>query len=115
MRLGGGLLLVLLETAGLDDLEDVAVGRAYLERVGVGLRQDDAAARFDELGEGGAVGDLDAPMMDAGTGACELRLAVVLAVVEHQREIGLAVGHVARIMAAGVVGGELAEAENVLI
>src|SRR5215469_8806100 len=47
MRLGGGLLLVFLEAAGLDDLEDVAVGGAYLEGVGVGLRQDGAAARLD--------------------------------------------------------------------
>ena len=73
----GGLLLVLLEAAGLDDLEDVAVGGAHLEGVGVGLGQDGAAARLDQLGEGGAVGDLDAPVVDAGAGAGKLRLGLV--------------------------------------
>src|SRR6516165_6838595 len=72
MRLRGGFLLVFLEAAFLDDLENVAVGGADLERIGVGLGQDGAAALLDDFGRCLAIGDLYAPVMDAGTGSGEL-------------------------------------------
>src|SRR5205814_8575908 len=45
----------------------------------------------------------------------QLRLRIVLAVIDHQREIDVAVGHVARDMAARAPGLHLAKAVNVLV
>ena len=70
---------------------------------------------LDGVGKGRFVGDLDAPMMDARPRTGPLRLLRILAVVEHQREIELPIGHVARIVAARVVGAELLETKNVLV
>src|SRR5207249_10379401 len=81
----------------------------------VRFREDRAAVLLAGVGKSRLVGDLDAPVMDARTGASPLRLVNILAVVEHQREIELPIGQVARIMTARVVGAELPEAKNVLV
>ena len=83
--------------------------------IGVGIRQDFAAIRPDPVENRPPVRDCDAEMMDRRTGADQLRLGVVLAVVQHQREIDIAVGQVARYVAARAPGFDLAEAEHVLV
>src|SRR5215208_3882373 len=49
-------------------------------------------------------------MVDGGAGADQLRLGVVLAVIDHQREIDIAVGQMPRDVAARAPGPDLAEA-----
>ena len=48
-------------------------------------------------------------------GAGELRFGGVLAVVDHQGEIGLAVGHVPGDVLVVAAGADLLEAEHVLV
>ena len=48
-------------------------------------------------------------------GVGELRVLDLLAVVDHQGEIDVSVGHVARDVAARIAGVGLAKAEDVLI
>src|SRR5712691_1129456 len=108
-------LRLLLIPPGADDFRNGAVGSAEFQGAFAGSGQDGAAAGLD-LGDGGvAIVDLDAPMVDAGAGAGELRLRDLLAVVDHQGEIDVAVGHVARDVAARIAGIGLAKAEDVLI
>ena len=54
-------------------------------------------------------------MMDARAGAGELRFGGGLAVVEHEGEIGLAVGQVPGDVLVVAAGADLLEAEHVLI
>src|SRR5260370_791151 len=115
MRLRGRLFLVFLEAAFADHLGDIAVGGAEFQRVRLGLRYNRAAMLLDGLSEGLAVGDLDAPVMDAGSGTRKLGLLLVLAVVDHQREVDIAVGHVPRRVAARMSGLGLIDPEHVLI
>src|ERR1700722_19037513 len=61
-------VLRLLEAALGDDLGEGAVGGAELQRIGLGLGENLAAVLFDRIGEGGAILDLDAPMVDARAG-----------------------------------------------
>ena len=63
----------------------------------------------------GAVGNFKAPMVNARAGAVQLRLRRVLAFVEHERDVGFAVSHMARQVAMIVDGLKLLEAEDVLV
>ena len=85
----------LLVPAGCYDLRYGAVGRAKLQGALAGLRNDRAAIRLDRLHRGVPILDLDAPMMDAGAGAGELRLMHFFIVVNHECDIQSTVGHVA--------------------
>ena len=107
--------VLLLVAADADDLGQVAVGSAELERALLPVGEDAAAVLLDLLGGGLAVLDLDADVMDAGTGPGELRLLLLLAVVDHQGEVDIAVGHVPRDVAAGMAGLGLVDAEHVLV
>src|SRR4051794_18344884 len=104
-----------LIAAGLDALDDGAVGRAESQRRGSGLRQDLAAMLFDRLGERLAVGDLEAPVMDAGAGAGEHGALAIVAVPLHQRNIEIAVGQMAGDVIAMLGGAAHLEAEHGLI
>src|SRR5439155_13808181 len=71
---------------------------------------------LDDLFRGGlAIRDLDAEMVDAGASASELGLGHVLAVVDHEREVDVAVSHMPRRMTSRVAGLGLVDAENVLV
>jgi hypothetical protein len=59
--------------------------------------------------------DLDAEMMDRRSGTDHLGFGVVFAVVDRQREIDIAVGHVARDVPARAAGLDLAKTVNVLV
>ena len=62
-----------------------------------------------------AILDLDADVMNAGSGAGELGLLLLLAVIDHEGEIDIAVGHVPGDVAAGMAGLGLVDAEDVLV
>ena len=54
-------------------------------------------------------------MMDARAGAGELGLVHLLIVIDHERDIQRAVGHVARHMTSRVTGTGLTKPENILV
>src|SRR5216684_1487801 len=94
------LLPHLLITADVDDLGDSAVGRAELYRPRIWLREEGAAIGDDLLDKAATVVDLDAEMVDRRSVADELGFLVLLAVIDHQREIDIAVRQMPRNMAA---------------
>src|SRR6185312_6615660 len=112
MLLGVDAVLV---TADADDLGDRAVGRAELQGALRHVGDDGAAILLDRRDIGVAILDLDAPMMDAGALAGELRLLDILGIVEHEGEVDIAVGHVARDVAAGIALAGALEAEDLLV
>src|SRR4051794_24321413 len=77
-------LRLLPVAAGAHDLGDGAIGGAEFESTFAAIGDDRAAIRLDRLDRGLAILDLDAPMVDAGTGTGELRLVLGLAVIDHQ-------------------------------
>src|SRR5260370_1357041 len=107
--------LRLFEAAFGDDLGERAVRGAELEGVGFRLGEDLTAVLLDRVGESLPILDLQSPMMDARAGTGELRLRVVLAVVDHEGEIDVAVGHVPGSVAARMSGLGLIDAEDVLV
>jgi hypothetical protein len=74
-------------TARGDDLTKGAIGGAVLQSALGPVRIDRAAIVLDLFDHARAVFDLDANMMDTGTGARELGFLLILAVVEHEGEI----------------------------
>src|ERR1700716_3577378 len=102
--------VLFLVTPDADDLGEVAVGSAELERALLPVRENAAAVLLDLLGGGLAFLDLDPDVMHAGTRAGELRLLLLLAVIDHEGEIDIAVGHVPGGMAAGMPGLGLIDA-----
>src|SRR6476646_4501859 len=69
-QIGSGVRLLvgfagLLVAAGLDHFDDGAVGRAEPQRRRAGLRENLAAVLLDDFAEGLAVGDFEAPVLDA--------------------------------------------------
>src|SRR5580704_7495492 len=77
-------LVLLLVAADADNLGEIAVGGAELQRALLAIREDAAAVLLDLLGGGLAVLDLDPDVMDARTGSGKLRLLLLLAVVDHE-------------------------------
>src|SRR5262249_49345906 len=77
--------------------------------------QDGASGCPDLRGVRVPVVDLDAPVVDAGPRTGQLRFLDVLAVVDHQREVDVAVRHVPGDVAARAAGRSLAKAEDVLV
>src|ERR1700674_5081843 len=94
------LLPHLLIPPDVDDLGDRAVGRAELYRPRIGLGEEGAAIGDDLLDKAATVVHLDAEMVDCGAVAAQLGFLVLLAVIDHQREIDIAVRQVPRNMAA---------------
>src|ERR1700730_15676968 len=83
-----------IEMAGTKPGHDNATLRVLrLGLVEAALGDDLAAMLLDRVGEGLPILDLQSPMVDARAGTGELRFGGALAVIEHEREIGLAVGH----------------------
>src|SRR6202165_3818567 len=85
-------LVLFLVAADADDLGEVAVGAAELEGALLPVGENAAAVLFDLFRGGLAVLDLDPDVMNAGTGSGELRLLLLLAVIDHEGEINIAVG-----------------------
>src|SRR5438045_4406465 len=54
-------------------------------------------------------------MVNAGSGAGELGLRYVLAVIDHERNVDVAVGHVPRRVAARISGLGLVDAKDILV
>ena len=77
----------------LHHLGERAVRGAEFQRVGFGLGENLAAMLLDGVGEDRPVLDLQSPMVDARAGTGKLRLRGGFAVVDHERKIGLAIGH----------------------
>src|SRR5262245_56197841 len=103
-----------LIAAGLDHFHDGAVGGAEAQRRRAGLREDLPAVLFDDVDERLAVGDFEAPVMNARPGTGEHRVLAVVAVPLHQCDVEIAVSQVARDMVAVRRGVELLEAEDLL-
>ena len=80
-----------------------------------GLRQDRAAIGDDLFGEPLVVVDLDAEMVDRRPRPDQLGFRILLAVVDHQREVDIAVRQMARDVAARTPGADLAKPEHVFI
>ncbi len=81
--------------ADTDDFGDGAIGCAEFDSAFLEIGDDGSAILPDFLYGAVTVFDLDAPMMDAGSLAGELRLRDILAVIKHEGEVDIAVGHVA--------------------
>ncbi len=79
------------------------------------LRDDRAPIGLDQLHGGVAILDFDAPMMNARAGAGELSFVHLFIVIEHEGDIQLAIGHVARYVAARMTGSGLTQSKYVLI
>jgi hypothetical protein len=105
----------LLVAALRHNLGDRAVGRAVFDRDLTGLGKDFAAISDDLLRKTLVVVDLDAEMVDCRALANELGFLVRLAVIDHQREVDIAVGQVPRNVSARPSGLDLAKPEHVFV
>src|SRR5216683_3323513 len=104
-----------VEGAGRYDLGQRPIRRAELQGIGFRLRQHLATMLCDRFRESGAISDLEAPMVNARARPGELGFGGILAVVNHQGEIGFPVRHVAGNVLVVAPGLDLAESEHVLV
>jgi hypothetical protein len=105
----------LLVAALRHNFGDRAVGRAVFDRDLAGLGEDLAAISDDLLRKTLVVVDLDAEMVDCRALANELGLFVFFAVIDHQREIDIAVGQVPRNVSPRPSGLDPAKPEHVFV
>src|SRR5688572_18177766 len=104
-----------LVTADPDDLRHVAVRRPEFQRAFLAIRENLAAVFLDLFYRGFAVLHFDPEVMDAWAVADQLGFRFILAVIDHQREIDIAVCHMARGMTARVARLGLVDAKHVLV
>src|SRR6476646_9956205 len=89
------MLLQFFVSARSDDFGVRTIGRAKFDGHGFRFRQNRAAMSRDFFRKPIPVIDLDTPVVNPRPGTCELRFMGVFAVIYHEREIELAIGHMA--------------------
>src|SRR5258706_3883585 len=96
----------------LDHFGNGAVRGAKLQRTRTRRRQYLAAIGLDLLGGSVLVVNRNTPMVEPRAGACELGFGGVLAVIDHEGEVDMPIGQMARDVLAVAAGLGVLEAED---